>query len=269
MILIIAGTCPMIYGQEVVEEIQVGEKLMTNDIFDSATTQHYKAAFNPSKAVVKEAMYLAFEMVLDDHYLPLQLFNLSQVKRMKVKSAADQGRSFVLEFNSKGQWVRMLNTTDTLSVIYKNEVPYRFTNKNGLFHEFHYSGDTVISMNNRITRFYKLKGRNFHRINRSSEQAVAYSNTNWNLPLTITYKESQEDEGWNLMTERYFNDSLGNLILDKTLGARRGHLVYQMENGRPVKLSSFRQIVSGDGMVVKKTDPNPDIRYIEYEYFEK
>lgn len=245
-----------IQAQDVVYEVKIG------------TESKYKKDPTP-----RLAMYLAFDLVFPDRYLPLQLFKLTGVKKMKIESPADPERNLVIVFNRKGQWIRTITSNDTLSVLYKDNAPYEFINRTGNFNRFYYSGDTVTSVSKNITRKYIRKGRIFHQLNirgdKHSQPVIIYSNTNWDLPLTINHKAHPDDEEMNVMTESFFKDKDGNLILDKTLYTRRDHLVFKMENGLPLNLSTFKQHLSGVDKSVKESDLKPDLLNFSYEYFEK
>jgi len=245
-----------VQAQEIVYEVKIG------------TASKYKKDPTP-----RLAMYLAFDLVFPDRYLPLQLFKLNGVKKMKIESAADPDRNLVIVFNRKGQWIRTITSNDTLSVVYQDNAPYEFINRTGSFNKFYYSGDTVISVSKSATQKYIRKGRIFHKVNKQgdklSQPVTIYSNTNWDLPLTIHYKEHPDDEEMNVMTESFFNDEHGNLILDKTLYTRGDHLVFKMENGLPLTLSTFKQRLSGVDKSVKESDSKPDLLNFSYEYFEK
>jgi len=244
------------YAQDVVYEVKIG------------TASKYKKDPTP-----RLAMYLAFDLLFPDRYLPLQLFKLSGVKKMKIENPANPTENFVLIFNRRGQWIAMQTQNDTLSVTYKDGAPYEFINHSGSINKFQYSGDTVISVNKHKTERYIRKGRIFHKVNKHADKlshpVTIYSNTNWDLPLTIHYKEHPDDDEMNIMTENFFNDSQGNLILDKTLYLNRSHLVFKMESGLPITLSTFKQLLSGDGKSVKESGPKPDLLNFSYEYFEK
>ncbi|MGY0035247.1 hypothetical protein [Pedobacter sp. NJ-S-72] len=245
-----------VQAQEIVYDVKIG------------TASKYKKDPTP-----RLAMYLAFDLIFPDRYLPLQLFKLTGVKVMKIESPADPARNFVIVFNRKGQWIEMRTVKDTLSVTYKDGAPHEFISHSGRFNQFYYSGDTVISVRGKTTERYIRKGRIFHKVNEQGDKlalpVTIYSNTNWDLPLTIHYKEHPDDDEMNFMTDSFFKDEHGNLILDKTLYTRRAHLVFQMENGLPLTLSTFKQRLSGVDKSVKESDQKPDLLNFSYEYFEK
>lgn len=245
-----------VYAQDVVYEVKIG------------TASKYKKDPTP-----RLAMYLAFDLLFPDRYLPLQLFKLTGVKKMKVENTADPAKSFALVFNRRGQWTAMQTPADTLWVTYKDGAPDEFINRSGSINKFQYSGDTVISLHNHKTDRYIRKGRIFHKVNKHadklSQPITIYSNTNWDLPLTIHYKQHPDDDEMNIMTENFFNDGKGNLILDKTIYSNRSHLVFKMENGLPVTLSTFKQLIFGNEKSVKESDVKPDLLNFSYEYFEK
>lgn len=245
-----------VYAQDVVYEVKIG------------TASKYQKDPTP-----RLAMYLAFDLLFPDRYLPLQLFKLNGVKKMKIENLADPSKNFVLVFNRRGQWKAMQTVNDTLAVIYKDGAPDEFINHSGSFNQFQYAGDTVISVHNQKIDRYVRKGRIFHKVNKHadklSQPITIYSNTNWDLPLTIHYKEHPDDDEMNMMTENFFNDGKGNLILDKTIHTNRSHLVFKMENGLPVTLSTIKQQLSGPEKSVKESGAKPELLNFSYEYFEK
>ncbi|MBB5637201.1 hypothetical protein HDE68_003114 [Pedobacter cryoconitis] len=151
--------------------------------------------------------------------------------------------------------------------------PYEFINHGSRINRFYYAGDTVIAVGNHSRDRYIRKGRVFHKVNKPNDKlsspATIYSNTNWELLFTIHYKEHPDDDEINIMTESFFKDEQGNLILDKTVGARRDHLVFNMENGLPLSLSIFKQFLAADKKSVKESGPEPDLLNFSFEYFEK
>lgn len=245
-----------VQAQDIVYEVKIG------------TASKYKKDPTP-----RLAMYLAFDLLFPDRYLPLQLFKLTGVKKMKVENPADPSKSFVLVFNRRGQWTAMQTPNDTLLVTYKDGAPDEFINHSGSFNKFQYSVDTVITVHNHKTDRYIRKGRIFHKVNKHadklSQPITIYSNTNWDLPLTIHYKQHPDDDEMNVMTENFFNDGNGNLILDKTISVGRSHLVFKMENGLPVTLSTFKQRLSGVEKLVKESGEKSELLNFSYEYFEK
>jgi hypothetical protein len=114
---------------------------------DSIAIAHYKAIFNPTKEAARQAMFLAVNLNFKDHYLPLQLFNLKGVKEMKLTNDSHHYMNIILDFNDKGQVIKMLNALGAVSIEYKDDAPRLFTESSVQFQEFSYSGDTVIVAN--------------------------------------------------------------------------------------------------------------------------
>ncbi|KIO78572.1 hypothetical protein TH53_02735 [Pedobacter lusitanus] len=254
LLLLLLLFADRIQAQDVVYEVEIG------------TAGKYKKDPTP-----RLAMYLAFDLIFPDCYLPLQLFKLIGVKKMKIESPADPDRDLVIVFNRRGQWIQTVTSKDTLAVIYKDNAPYKFISHAGSFNKFYYAGDTVISVNKGKTQKYIRKGRIFHKLNNedAAQAVTVYSNTNWDLPLKIHHKAYPDDDKWNVMTEDFFYDEYGNLILDKTLHINQTHFVFKMENGLPVRLNIFKRVLSGDQKLVEQSDPSPDLLNFSYEYFEK
>ncbi|MBB6273961.1 hypothetical protein HDF26_004434 [Pedobacter cryoconitis] len=119
----------------------------------------------------------------------------------------------------RGQWTEMRRLKDTLFLTYKDGAPYEFINCGSRINKFYYAEDTGISVRNHSKDRYIRKGRIFHKVNKQNDKlsspATIYSNTNWDLPLTIHYKGHPDDDEINIMTESFFKDEQGNLILDK------------------------------------------------------
>ncbi|MGY0036324.1 hypothetical protein [Pedobacter sp. NJ-S-72] len=120
---------------------------MLKNELDSMAIVHYRTVFSPTSAAARQAMFLAVNLNYKDHYLPLQLFNLKGVKEMKLINDTHHYMNIILDFNDKGQVTNMLNALGTVSIEYKNDAPYLFTENSVPFQEFSYSGDTVIIAN--------------------------------------------------------------------------------------------------------------------------
>ncbi|KIO75442.1 hypothetical protein TH53_20965 [Pedobacter lusitanus] len=114
---------------------------------DSVAIAHYKTVFNPTRESAGQALFFAVNLNFKDYYLPLQLFNLKDVKEIKLTSDVSNYRNVILDFNNKGQVIKMLDALKAVSVEYKDGAPHLFTDGNVQFQEFSYSGDTVIVAN--------------------------------------------------------------------------------------------------------------------------
>ncbi|MBB6270827.1 hypothetical protein HDF26_001254 [Pedobacter cryoconitis] len=114
---------------------------------DSIAIARYKSTFKPSPEAAKLAMFLAVDLNFKGHDLPLQLFDLKGVKEMKLMSDTHNYRNLILNFNEKGQIVKMLNALGTVFIEYKDDAPYLFKDNAAQFQEFSYSGDTVFVAN--------------------------------------------------------------------------------------------------------------------------
>ncbi|MGY0036136.1 hypothetical protein [Pedobacter sp. NJ-S-72] len=257
----------------------------------------------PSENAAKQAVYLGFELMNPDAagYFPLQLFDLKGVKKMKITSNENElFKDFVIEFNSKGQLANVAGRRDSLIITYKNNVPFKFVNKSQSL-EFHYSGDTVILTDNKILAVYTLTGdfllntktsalsENNQKIenqilnsarlvklsgdsiklvsDQNNEPRYTASSSHWTLPFTREYSIIDTQNTYKIK-DVYYNDSRGDLILDKTLNQEdKVQLVYKMKDGRPVNISNTRQFLSEDGVSVRKSNSGTEIVKISYEYF--
>ncbi|MBB6270973.1 hypothetical protein HDF26_001400 [Pedobacter cryoconitis] len=116
----------------------------------------------PSKNVEKAMMYLAFDLATKDRCIfPMQFFKLNNVKRIVSHNPEDPDNEFILEFNTKGQWISLETKGDNLRVKYINNAPVDFTNNQGKMLDFYYSGDTaVVKIEEKIWQ-YTLVGQMF------------------------------------------------------------------------------------------------------------
>ncbi|MBB5621168.1 hypothetical protein HDE69_002221 [Pedobacter cryoconitis] len=98
-------------------------------------------------------------------------------------------------------------------------------------------------------------------------EITTYSNTNWDLPLSIysddlAYK-GRTDIG-NVSRERYYKDKEGNFVEDRTESGYTTHHVFKMKDGKPLSLTT-----SYKGRQLKGTpEPKPEITTYKYTYFQ-
>ncbi|QNK64120.1 hypothetical protein H7F33_06435 [Pedobacter sp. PAMC26386] len=130
---------------------------------DSTAIADHKTVFKPTREAARQAMYFAVNLKFKNHYLPLQLFNLKDVKEMVLTNVTHRNKNIQLDFNSKGQIVKMLDDRGAVSIEYKDDAPHFFTEPSQQNQEFNYSGDTLFVNNkwNRKLDQYTLVG-NFY-----------------------------------------------------------------------------------------------------------
>lgn len=96
---------------------------------------------------------------------------------------------------------------------------------------------------------------------------TTYSNTNWDLPLSIdsddlAYK-GRTDIG-SVSRERYYKDKLGNFIVDISESGYTTRRIFKMKDGKPLRLTTIYK-----GRQLKgNPEPKPEITTYKYTYFQ-
>ncbi|MGY0036027.1 hypothetical protein [Pedobacter sp. NJ-S-72] len=151
---------------------------------DLVSIQRYKEVYKPTQETAKHAMYLAFDMLLEnvsdrtlassnfhlnptrERYFPLMAFNLKGVKSIKTVEPNGLFSSLNLEFDKEGHLIKFitkafkqaLSDRYSYNISYKDNAPFKITSneKGSSGIEFHYTRDTVIVITNSTLAIHKL-----------------------------------------------------------------------------------------------------------------
>ncbi|RAJ31069.1 hypothetical protein [Pedobacter cryoconitis] len=174
---------------------------------DSAQVARYKTIFKPTKATAVQATNLSFELAYTDRFLPMQFFDFKGVKKVNISIPHSNFKDEEIEFNAQGQWTNYRTTRNNVSLSYKDGAPFKMVStaiQPQL--EFHYSGDTVLVLNDQRIDQYLLAGEILFKtktyliaeVNPISKDLIIYNKsivneTNKGVRLVAQLKELHED----------------------------------------------------------------------------
>lgn len=228
--------------------------------------------------------------------LPLQLFDLKNVKTMTLQSEKRKEKTIRLTFNKQQQLISSHESSDkeaTRIEYAKDGLPLRIINENNTVTHLYYNNDTLIVASDALLYLYQLKGRVFFTIGfynispsdynamnlagkgdfKLSEKAggsgatgtevtsngrssTTYSNTTWQLPLTISY-----NLGGTIGQKQVSQPDDHTLNIEAVTDYKSMRAEFKLQNGRPVQLSVF---IKRQGDEAYK---DGNVQLFSYEYF--
>lgn len=246
---------------------------------------------------MRQAMntYLS-DKLFGETVLPLQLFDLKNVKTITVQSEKQKEKTIRLTFNEQQQLIRSHESSDkeaTRIEYAKNGLPARIINENNTVTHLYYHNDTLIVASDALLYLYQLKGgvfftTGYYNISTSDYNAMnlggngdfklsekaggssitatettpngrsvtTYSNTSWQLPLTISYNLDGVF-GQKKVTQA----DAHTLTIEAATDYKTMLAEFNMQNGRPAQLSI---LVKRQGDEAYK---NGGVQLFSYEYF--
>ena len=241
---------------------------------DSIAVVKFQQTKNPSPNFAGNMNVLLQQEIFDETILPVQFFNFDKVSKITIQSAKEANKQVVFKLNNKGQFVQLKERSDSTVITYKDNLPYQAIDRYKNTINFCYQGDTVIIKEKQYLKVNKMVDRMFFEVKRfniskenyanmtlnngadiklsknsnfcvteyQDERDLAlktcYSNTNWELPLTLTNTRSYENESNKSEITYKLNDEK-NLVLEEINSRKSTKLEYVITNGKPISIKSF------------------------------
>lgn len=262
---------------------------------DSTTIEQLQATRNPSARLVANMNIFLQKEIFNETILPLQFFNMDKVSKITIQSVKEQNKVVALKFNTKGQITQLNERNDSTTFTYKDNLPLQAINRYNKPIKYYYQGDTVIVRENNYLKVNKLvdkmligikiyslekdkydemtldkgfeiklsKNATFC-INEFADEIdyaakTCYSNTNWQLPLTVTASNSRGSHSDKSETFYKINEEK-NLVIEDVNDVRQNKREYIITDGKPKSIKSFKK---RDG----EQYGEPYVLNITYEYF--
>lgn len=246
---------------------------------------------------MRQAMntYLS-DKLFGETVLPLQLFDLKNVKSITLQSEKRKEKTIRLTFNEQQQLISSHESSDkeaTRIEYAKDGLPLHLINEDNTVTNFYYHNDTLIVANDAMLHLYQLKGGVFFpigyynistsdynamslagkgdfrllekagesgvtgiEITSNSRSSTTYSNTTWQLPLNIT----ENQDGERSVTQLSSPDA-HTLTIEAVSDYKSMLSEFKMKDGRPLQLSiSIKR--RGD-----EAYKNEGVQLFSYEYF--
>ncbi|RZL49373.1 MAG: hypothetical protein EOP00_07155 [Pedobacter sp.] len=262
---------------------------------DSTDIERLQQTKKPSINLVDNMNTLLQEEIFDETILPIQFFNIHNVKQITIQSVKEQNKRIVLKLNEKGQLIQLNERTDSTTISYQDNLPIKAIDRYKNPINFYYQGDSLIIKKNDYLKIYRLVDKMFievktYNISKESYEKmtlengseiklskdpnlcvtefiderdyaskICYSNTNWQLPLTVSNSNSQGNNSYKSNFTYKINEEQ-NLVLEDVNEYKSTRRAYMITDKKPASIKST--IKRGNEQYGE-----PYILNITYEYF--
>lgn len=258
---------------------------------DSLAIANFQKTTHPASQLMANMNVLLQNEIFGETVIPFQFLDVNKLSRITVQSEADQEKQIILKLNNKGQLTQTIEgKRDSTSITYQNNLPLVVKKRDQVIN-FYYHGDTVIIKDRNYLKVNKLVGKIFfevqkYRIEKDNyadmtldkgyetklinnntntcikevakdghSSQVCYSNTNWELPLTVETNSNDRIE-----TKTYIKNAENSLVIENLNGYKSTRYDYVLSEGKMTTLkSSFKR---NEGPY-----SDPYLLSISYEYF--
>lgn len=236
---------------------------------DSLAVQNLLQTKNPDKNLQANMNGLLQHVALSDELLPFGLLDLKNVSSVIVASNFEEDKTHTYQFNKSGQITAIKSRGENITVTYKDNLPFTLSKDGKTTVNFYYQNDLVVLKESyqvtteRLIGNMFLEGSRFEteekdyaamdlksdvgsevtrkkgeicvqsmRVSNDDKWSKCYSNTEWNLPLTIT--QTYRDD---VSTKTYSKNESGDLVVESANTNKTRRLVYTLKNGTVTQIN--------------------------------
>ncbi|TDG36454.1 hypothetical protein EZJ43_08015 [Pedobacter changchengzhani] len=241
-------------------------------VTDSLTIVNLQKTSNPSANLSANMNTILMREAFGSNILPLQFFNLSKVSKVTLSAKTKGGDMLVLNLNKNGQLTEVIDKHNGIVITYKDNLPILAKSPAKTLN-FYYRNDTLIIKGENYLKVNKLIGNVFFNVknfrteerdysnltledgleiqltndggntclsqaNTSEGSATkqCYSNTRWQLPLTITNVSAGERYDFTSTASYSENDNI--LVVEDLNKAKSTKIQYGLVDGKPTTITS-------------------------------